>query len=284
MNIQEIALADILVGDRLRPINDDYAAHIALSFEAEGQMTPIEVRTADKAGKHVLVFGAHRYAAAQSLDWKTIKAVVFEGDALQAELRQIEENLGRRDLSLLDRARFVARAKTLWEDQHPTLAGRRFSVAVRNGAATDVMSFEVSVAEKLGISQKAVQRAVAVAKDLARLSGDIQNRLQNSPLADTPSVVAELLKAAPADEGLQIEILDCMLSGKEGAPRTVKKALAELENRLPEHISAEQKAFDKFALAWDEFKKERSGSFRHMVREHIAKYDAPTKSSAKGGK
>ena len=61
MNVLRIPVSSVVVGERLRPVDQDHARLLAASFEACGQRTPIEVRPADKNGRHRLVVGAHRH-------------------------------------------------------------------------------------------------------------------------------------------------------------------------------------------------------------------------------
>jgi len=123
--VELIPVDQIHVEDRLRSVNPDHAALIAESFRANGQMTPIEVRR-DEAGKFVLVAGAHRLAAARLAEMDQIAASIIDADADQARLREIDENLCRRDLTELDRAAFLAERKVVWAKLNPEASGWGF--------------------------------------------------------------------------------------------------------------------------------------------------------------
>ena len=108
MQICTIPLTSILVEDRLRSVDAERAAQIALSFREAGQITPIEVTPEGADGLHRLIAGAHRVEAARLAGMDVIQAVIFEGSDDAGRLREIDENLYRRELSDLDRAAFLA--------------------------------------------------------------------------------------------------------------------------------------------------------------------------------
>jgi uncharacterized ParB-like nuclease family protein len=124
MNIKKIPVDLVDVEDRLRPVNGDYVAEIAQSFEEKGgegrgQITPIEVREAGETGRFRLISGAHRLAAARQSGWKAIAASVIRCTNDEARLREIDENLIRNDLSSLDRAAFMIEREAVWVQMHP---------------------------------------------------------------------------------------------------------------------------------------------------------------------
>jgi ParB-like chromosome segregation protein Spo0J len=93
MQLIEIDPACVVVADRLRAIDADYVDFLAESIGRRGLDTPIRVTEADAQGFHRLIAGAHRHAAALQLGLKSIPAIPFSGDELQAEMLEIEENL-----------------------------------------------------------------------------------------------------------------------------------------------------------------------------------------------
>jgi ParB family chromosome partitioning protein len=81
-------------------------ADLVESFSAVGQIQPISVRRSDgDPEKYEVICGAHRAAAAAKLNWATIDALLFEGDIGDLTLIEVAENLHRKELSALDRAR-----------------------------------------------------------------------------------------------------------------------------------------------------------------------------------
>jgi len=60
---------------------------------------------------YTLLAGLHRLEAAKLLGWETIKAEVISGSQLEDELIEIDENLIRNDLTVLEQAETVAKKK-----------------------------------------------------------------------------------------------------------------------------------------------------------------------------
>ena len=90
--ISEIALTDIRVFKRLRPLEPARVEALAASMGSEGLLHPIVVRRSPE-GYH-LILGRHRLEAARQLNWQTIRAsIFFDMTADQAALVEVEGNL-----------------------------------------------------------------------------------------------------------------------------------------------------------------------------------------------
>lgn len=196
MNIQEVPLAQIEVGDRLRAIDEDYAALIAQSIKARGQMTPVEVRQNGEDG-FILVSGGHRYRAAQLLQAETITASVVDCDDFEAELREIDENLFRRDLSELDRGAFFHRRKELEEQLAKVQKHGGDRVSDQAAKFGDLQSFTALAAEKLRISERSVQRTL---QRFTKLAPDVRAKIAGTWLADHGAQLDALIKANPTEQ------------------------------------------------------------------------------------
>ncbi|MEE2951465.1 MAG: ParB N-terminal domain-containing protein [Pseudomonadota bacterium] len=174
----------------------DTITKLAESIEAVGLINPIRVRCAGE--RYELIAGSHRYAAADSLDWREIPAVIVIDDDLHAELAMIDENLCRAELSPSDRSRQTARRKSIYEELHPeTRNGSNQHTRVRQlGEPSEVDRFTANTAAATGQSERKVQRdaergekVVAAAHDLVRHS-----RL------DTGRYLDELKRCAPEEQ------------------------------------------------------------------------------------
>jgi len=115
-------LAEIHIGDRLRPIDPAYVEAIAASMAQHGQINPITIRSTPAKNKgatpYTLVAGGYRTSAAELLGWTEIDAIVVEADQIEAQIIEISENLYRNELNPLDRAIFVMKFRELWEEKH----------------------------------------------------------------------------------------------------------------------------------------------------------------------
>lgn len=162
MNVQLLPVADILVGERLRMVDAEKVTQIALSLRQTGQITPIEVRPGPGEKQYVLIAGAHRLAAAREAGMLMISASIFEGNADQVRLREIDENLYRHELNPFDQAAFLAERKDVYERLHPEAkqGGNRKGDQTANLAVWS-KSFAADTAERLGLGERTVFRAIS---------------------------------------------------------------------------------------------------------------------------
>ncbi len=79
------------------------------SIKARGVAQPILVRPG-KDGTYQLVFGERRWRAAKAAGQTTIKAEIRDLDDLEAIFEQIAENMDRKDLTSLEKAKALRRA------------------------------------------------------------------------------------------------------------------------------------------------------------------------------
>ena len=105
---------------------------LANSIRDLGLLNPITLTTSYR-----LIAGYHRYLACQSLGWRDIPANIVTLDALHAELAEIDENLQRQELTVLERAEQLARRKNIYEEVHPQTkhGGDRKSDEAKNQVA-----------------------------------------------------------------------------------------------------------------------------------------------------
>lgn len=217
---QLIPVDQIHVEDRLRSVNPDHAALIAESFRANGQMTPIEVRRRDDESGFTLISGAHRLEAAKLAEMGSISAIIIDADKDQARLREIDENLCRRDLTELDRATFLAERKAVWIRLYPETA-----VIGRKKLKTNlslIPTFAEDAAERLGLSPRSVDRAIRRSNALC---ADAKAILAHSKWADNGAVLDGLANLTPDD---QVRAAGA-LTREEDPARNLAAALAEFQ-------------------------------------------------------
>jgi hypothetical protein len=155
LNNQLISLADITVGDRLRPVDQARVDGLAESISKIGLKTPITVIPVAGINppKYRLVAGNHRFEALRQLGRPHVDAIIMIGNDRQAQLWEIDENLCRNELTPAERAAHVARRKAIYEELNPqTKAGSAGAEARWN--ATDKLSTASFAAETAKISGK----------------------------------------------------------------------------------------------------------------------------------
>jgi len=172
----------------------DEIKSLAESLRENGQLVPIQVYRAD--GHYFLKFGHRRVAAARSLGWDTIHAVVEEPPANEAELliAQYNENEQRKGMGYLDRARVFARLRELGQTQK--------SIATRFGVSDSEVSLALATLRADPKLQKAVEEgrvAPSAIEPLLSQPLDIQAALADRAIAEkTVRRIARLVSAEKA--------------------------------------------------------------------------------------
>lgn len=193
----------VLVGDRLRAVEPEAVADLARSMARQGLMHPIHVRPRDgSGGGWELVAGAHRLAAARRLGWRSIPAMVFEGDGRAARVAEIDENLAGHEPTPLDRARFLQARRAAVRDGggvpgEAATVGRLVEVSGRSRAG---VCRDLRLALLLDPEAAEILRGTALAGrggDLERLSRQPGRIRRETALRirDTGATLAEALPA-----------------------------------------------------------------------------------------
>ena len=166
----KITISEIKVNPGRRPVNLDGINELARSISAIGLLNPI---TIDQ--EHTLVAGLHRLEAAKMLGWTEIECNICTLDALQTELAEIDENVVRTELSMIEYGELLERRKEIYESLHPETKAGQAQAAGMNRAignnVTDKMSatlkpFSQDTADKLGVSPRTIERTIQMMNGL----------------------------------------------------------------------------------------------------------------------
>lgn len=166
----------IIVGKRLRPVKD--VTELAASMKESGLLQRIVLLP-----DGTLVVGGHRVAAAKLLGWTTIPARIAELDEVDAELAEIDENLYRRELTVLEQAEHLQRRMELLE-----IKGQRAKAGDNQHSEATTTA---AVAETMGISERSAQQRLQIARGLTQ---EARDALRNTDLAESTTKLLELAK------------------------------------------------------------------------------------------
>ena len=162
----QMPIDDITVGDRKRPLQDEKVQELAESMDRLGLLNPI---TLSPTG--VLLAGWHRLQAARLLGWEAIEANMVSLDELDGELVQIDENLIRAELSVLERAEHLQRRREIYEVLHPEAARPK---AGRPKANSEIISgFPADASRKLGVTPRSVRHDLQIADGICLEARDL---------------------------------------------------------------------------------------------------------------
>ncbi|CAN7162879.1 ParB N-terminal domain-containing protein [Mesorhizobium amorphae] len=220
----KIAISAIDIPTGRRRLDPAWVETVADLFSSQGQLSPIEV-LAD-GPRFRLVFGHHRLAAAKLLGWAEVEAVVKDAlaftDAAEIRLREITENLARRELSVLDRAVDIASWREIYEATHllNTKGGRPRKIDPEETSLKFETSFSDAARKVLDISRPTLFRALKI----ATIPASVRDEISLRPIADNQSDL--LLLAAVDDVGRQAAI--GVLIGSQKAT-TFAEAIAILD-------------------------------------------------------
>ncbi|SBW14705.1 hypothetical protein BR10RB9215_C11543 [Brucella sp. 10RB9215] len=243
---KRIAIADIVVSDRLRAVEEDHAQAIALSITEHGLLNPVTVRFTPnaKGGKYTLIAGAHRLRAVEINGDDEIDALIVEADKTEAALQEITENLFRNELSVIDRAAFVKSYRELWEEKHGAInpLGGRPKNSENISQLFGGVSFSEHVADRLGVSKRSIEFLNKIAQ---HLHPDVRDAVRGTDIADNQSALLKLAKLEPA-----MQRRAAIAFREEG---DIKRAL-QLIDDTPRAVAPDRQAviFSTFVKLWDD--------------------------------
>lgn len=205
-----------------RPTVPETVNAMAKSLSDVGLISPITVVRAKVYDSSIIVdgfrvvAGNHRVAAARALGWEEIEAfVIADDDRLENELREIDENLCRAELTPAQRAYAIKRRKEIWEIRNPGIQVEQF-VPPEVGYKTppkQEKGFAADTAEATGQSKqdinRHVSRAEALGNDLLEVTGTSLDK----------GVELDALKALPRDERREL-----IAKAKAGEKVSARKA------------------------------------------------------------
>lgn len=255
----------IIVGDRLRTVDQAKVDELASSMDELGLQTPIHVRFGpdpedEDAECFHLVAGAHRLAAAKKLGWQSIDIIQLDIDERAAALWEIDENLIRAELTPTERANCINRRKQIYEHVHPETAHGAVGRAGRGKDANlATLSFVDDTALKTGQSTRKVARDAERGEKVC----DEAKAIIKGTKADTGKFLDEL-KGLPPDE--QVRLAKEKVAPTRSKVGPVKDTLSDFE--------IYRKQLNDIINAWNKAGTEARREFREIIDTPV--FDGPT--------
>ncbi|MEX2480241.1 MAG: ParB N-terminal domain-containing protein [Gammaproteobacteria bacterium] len=275
VRFDEIAIADITVSDRLRQVDADWVEAMAELMGKTGLQAPVQLiqNFPGCPTAYRLNTGAHRLEVAKKLGWTAIHAriVELETDQPEVEARQeeISENVGRRELSALDRAAHLAEWKAIHRQLHPEWqrGGDRKSKEFRDSREdqSEMFSLRSEIAAKTGFSPRTFEAAVRLYEGL---SPEAREMIGGTPLAHNQAELVRLSKLSSERQKAILELLLAPDSGtSEPKARKVHDALHVLDDWVDPQ-TPDQKGYNKLVRAWHLAPRKAQRQFIEYLRAH----------------
>lgn len=227
MTFVDLPLAQIdIPQDRARSYDAASAEALAAIIADQGLMHPITVL--ETGDRFELVAGMHRLAAFRMNGAETIPArVTAAATSDEARLQEVMENLGRAELTALDRCQHLFELKRAWEASRArplveVLVGAGGKSFPTSDDGVEIFGFARSVAEKVGLSKRAINMAVKIWEALAPT---VRTRLIGTGLARKQTELKALSELEPKR---QQKVLDLILD-EDSEASNVASALAVLD-------------------------------------------------------
>ncbi|KMK68553.1 ParB/RepB/Spo0J family partition protein [Puniceibacterium sp. IMCC21224] len=229
----DLALAEIAIPDtRARALDPIWAEGLAQIIAEQGLTNPITVRQTEDGFR--LVTGLHRLHAVFLLDWSHIPARLSQASSDdEARLEEVMENLGRHELTALDRCHHMFELQQVYERLHPETKHGAASPKTQNlrlsqntEETVEIFGFAEATAKAIGLSKRSIQLSVKIWKDLIPSS---RLRLIGTKLA---SKQTELKLLSEQSSKTQVKVLDLILD-PEVAVDGVQPALDLITHSRP---------------------------------------------------
>ena len=234
-----IPTSDIDTGDRLRAVDDVWAAALGDLMTRDGQHTPVQVCRLPGSSRWTIVVGAHRHRGAQLAEIEYLRAEVVSANRVDRRLREVNENLWRRDLDPLDRAAFVAELVELKRAQAGIGVADHRAASVPNSkkaidaeagrtleTISNVYGWSEEVGEQLGFTGRTVRNDLLLYRRLApSLIGKL--RAARHPILGNATQLRALAKL---DDAKQARAVAMLLDADQPA-KTLGDAVKMIEGR-----------------------------------------------------
>lgn len=279
MRIQDIDIDLIDIGPGRRIADPSWQEALAGDMIRNGQIEPIEV--VEAGGRFRLIDGLHRIGArkirGEALVTAKIKTAVEVASEAQIVLREIAANFMRRELSVLDKARDVARWRELYEQTTGAIKPGRKAIRGKSAPNSDeelearselfAASFTEASQVALGLNKDAVKRFLRI----ARIDDTVRQRISLHRIAHNQS---ELLALSDESAERQARIVGLLLA-EPAAAANIAEAIAIIDH-IPtvEKQAAWERVSDKFSKLPDPAKRRFLIEHWSLVEEILAERKA----------
>lgn len=228
--MEMIKIDEIVVRPNRRAVGD--ITELKESIAKFGLTNLITVQK--KSEGFFLIAGNHRLQACKALGWDAIPANVFAVDDLHAALIEIDENIVRKRLNVLEEALAHARRKKIYEEINPSTRQGGNSGLQGGGKKArneNIASFAKDTALKINKNVKTVQNLIKIGN---KISNEVATLLCDHELSDSKCNLMKLSDYSPED---QRRIAQQIIAGEiKKVPKFIKKSVETpaVDKNLPQ--------------------------------------------------
>jgi hypothetical protein len=210
LKVDWIEIKKIEVGPRMRGLSEPHIDELKVSIRLVGIINPLIITENFR-----LVAGRHRLAACDQLGWEKVPVIIVADNKLLNEQEEIDENLFRVHLTVLERGEHLKRGKEIFKQ----LAGetRAQSDQERNYFA-GTTSYAEFAAQQSTTTRRSIQQEIRIATLICKEAKDL---IRDQPFADRK---VDLLRLCRMGHEEQIRVAKVIGAGVE----TLDEALALL--------------------------------------------------------
>jgi phage N-6-adenine-methyltransferase len=238
MDFEQRSIAEITVpSKRLRALNLKKVKEIAQSIEELGLINPIAVCESENG--LTLMAGLHRLEATKSLGHEWIACSVHQVDATEAELIEIDENLRRQELTVLEQSEHIQRREEILESMglraKGGFNGNRYTQEEKGlpfldieevGSATVAPPKTTQdIADEIGLSKRSIQERKQIAKNI---EPEVKETLRDTEIANSTTQLVEVARMEPEKQK------EFAVAIKTGEVSNVKEFKAKTEPIKPD--------------------------------------------------
>ena len=198
VDVVEIPISKIKVANRLRGTSAERIADLATSIKGIMLLHPITVSKKDDG--YLLLSGHHRIEAFKLLGRSTIPATIHEGDELVEQLVEVEENLCRQSLDVIQTADHIVKREDLL-----TQLGQRAAVGQNQWSTSGLTNADL--ARSIGCKTRSYQYK----KSVASLHPEVKDLLSETNFANN---LMDMVALSKESDEVQLAVANLLATGK----------------------------------------------------------------------
>jgi ParB-like chromosome segregation protein Spo0J len=186
--ISQLKIDKIIINENRHQASEERINELIASIMDVGLLQPIVVSASGR-----LVAGQHRLVACQRLGWTTIQATIVPHDDLKNEREEIDENLVRYCLTVLQRGELHKRAKEL----HEALSGEGVGQDDERNNFAAARPYTELASCRSNLSRRSIEQEIRIS---TLLNQEVRDLLRETSVADRKNDLLALTKYSPEEQ------------------------------------------------------------------------------------